>query len=84
MDPDVIVVTRVVPVGKERLAGAVPSTIPVVLGLVLSTRRKMMYPVFDAPDPGKVAAVHAKSICEDPFAVAVNEVAAAVGSLDKV
>ena len=62
VDPDEIVVTRVVPVGKERLAGAVPSTIPVVLGLVLSTRRKMMYPLFVAPVPGKVAAVHTRSI----------------------
>ena len=79
-----MVVTKVVPEGSDKLAGLTPSATPEVVGLVLSTRRRMMYPLLLAPEPGKVADVHAKSICDEPFAVAVNEVAAAVGSFDKV
>ena len=82
--PEVMVVTNVVPEGSDKLAGATPSVTLDVVGLVLSERRSTMYPLFEAPAPGKEAAVQARSICEEPFAVAVNEVAAAVGSLERV
>ena len=82
--PEVMVVASVVPEGSDKLAGATPSVTLVVVGLVLSMRRKMMYPLLVAPAPGKVAAVQLKSICEEPFAAAANEVAAAVGSLESV
>ena len=60
--PVVMVVTSVVPDGSDKLAGATPSVTPVFVGLVLSMRRKMMYPLFVAPAPGNVAAVQLKSI----------------------
>ena len=82
--PEVMVVTNVVPDGSDKLAGATPSVTLVVEGLVLSMRRRMMYPLLVAPEPGKVAAVHARSICDEPLADAVNEPASAVGSLDSV
>jgi len=84
VEPAAIVVTKVVPEGNERLPGATPSVTLEVVGFVLSMRRRMMYPLLLAPVPGNVAADQLKSICDEPFAVAVNEPAAAVGSLDKV
>ena len=40
--PEVMVAANVVPDGSDKVAGATPSATPVVVGLVLSMRRKMM------------------------------------------
>lgn len=82
--PEVIVVTSDVPEGKVSEAGATPSVTFVVVGLLASLLLKIMYPFAVAPAPGKVAVVQPKSICAEPLAVAVKEVAAAVGSLERV
>ena len=77
-------VSKVVPEGNERLAGATPSVTLVVAGSVASVLLKTMYPVAVAPLPGKVAAVQLKSTCAEPLAEAEKEEAAAVGSLERV
>ena|SRR6187401_3340695 len=83
VDPDVIVVTNVVPAGNDKDPGATPSTIPSVVGFEPVILR-IIYPVADAPVAGKPAIHQYKLIWVDENGAALKPITAETGELESV